>query len=201
MSATCLISENVLGLEELRELLAEAAQHRPGAKRCDRPGWRVVDGWQFLGPARFWYSLEGEVREEVQLRLAERVTELIQRRLYPVQSNYLYYDDGDFLGLHHDQARCPFAVIALLSGDAEPLCVHPELIDMPLEDLVALVEPEGHQGGKTMALQEGPLLLSGGVLPHHREPHAGTEPITIVTFCFGVEPASSQPADEDGAEG
>ena len=88
----------------------------PAAERCDRPGWRVVDGWQFLGPARFWYSLDGEIREEVQLRLAERVTELIQRRLYPVQSNYLYYGDGDFLGLHHDQARCPFAVIARAAG-------------------------------------------------------------------------------------
>jgi len=201
MSSTCLISPSLLTPEERGDLLAEATHQRSRAKRCDRPGWRVVDGWQFLGPARFSYSLDGELREEVHLRLAERVTELIQRRLYPVQSNYLYYGNGDFLGLHHDQARCPFAVIALLSGDAGPLCVHPELVDAPPEDLAALVEPDGHQDGKSMALQEGPLLLSGGVLPHHRDPHAALEPITIVTFCFGVEPASSQPADENGAEG
>jgi hypothetical protein len=158
--------------------------------RCDRPGWRVVDDWQFLGPARFSYSLDGQVRADVHRRMAVRASELVEVELHPVQSNYLFYRPGDFLGLHHDQARCPFAVIVLLDGDAGPLCVHPELQGTRPEDLGVLLQPDGHQGGERLALQEGPLLLSGRLLPHHRDPHAGSEPIAIVTFCFGLEPSS-----------
>ena len=75
-----------------------------------------MDGHQFLGPARYWYSLEGRLRLALQSDLAARVSRRIDWPLVAVQSNYLYYEEGDFLGLHHDQARCPFTVIALLEA-------------------------------------------------------------------------------------
>jgi len=188
MSATCLVSPDLITLQERRDLLADASSRRAQAKRCDRTRWRVVDGWQFLGPARFSYSPDGQVHEEVHRRVAERATELVEVELRPVQSNYLYYEMGDYLGPHHDQARCQFAVIVLLDGHAGPLCVHPELQGARPEDVGALLEPDGHRGGRQIALQDGPLLLSGRLLPHHREPHADAEPITLVTFCLGQQP-------------
>ena len=184
MSVICVISSDLLTPPEHAELLAEAVGHRTYAKRIDRPGWQIVAGQQFLGPARYWYSLDGEAREEVHHRLVKRVADLIHTRVYAIQSNYLYYNEDDFLGLHHDQARCPLTVIALLRGDAEPLCIHKELVGVPAPKLRALVEPGGHQGGEQMSLQEGSLLISGSVVPHHRTPHRGTEPIIIATFCF-----------------
>jgi hypothetical protein len=190
MPATCRVSSDLITVQERRDLLADASSRRAQAKRCDRPRWRVVDGWQVLGPARFSYSPDGQLHKDIHPRVAERATELIEVKLRPVQSNYLYYDTGDYLGLHHDQARCPFAVIVLLDGDAGPLCVHPELQDARPEDLGALLEPDGHRGGQKIALQDGPLLLSGRLLPHHREPHVAAEPITLVTFCLGQEPAT-----------
>jgi len=141
MSATFVIASGLVSQEERQQLLGEARDHHCQAKRYDRRGWCVVDDRQFLGPARFWYAPHGQVREEVHRRLAVRATRLIDIKLRPVQSNYLFYDPGDFLGLHHDQARCPFAVIVLLEGDAGPLCVHPELQDAPPEDLGAYSSP------------------------------------------------------------
>jgi hypothetical protein len=184
MSATFVTAGGLVTLQEQRQLRAEARAHHSQAKRYDRQGWCVVDDRQFLGPARFWYAPNGRIREEVHRRLAARVTRLIGVRLRPVQSNYLYYDPGDFLGLHHDQARCPFTVIALLDGDAGPLCVHPELRGARSEELGVLLEPEGHRGGQKVMLHDGPLLFAGGVLPHHRDKHLGSEPISLITFCF-----------------
>jgi hypothetical protein len=182
-ATVCAPFPGLLTEPEREELLAEATAHRPGALRTDRPGWRVVMDEQFLGPARYWYSLEGDARFGMQHRLASRVTEKIRVQLQPVQSNYLYYGDGDFLGLHHDQARCPFTVIALLDGAAEPLCVHHELIGVPAAELGPLVAPGGHRGGQTMDLHDGPVIIAG-VVPHHRVEHRGSELLTIATFCF-----------------
>jgi hypothetical protein len=60
---------------------------------------------------------------------------------------------------------------------------------VPAEELAPYVEPDGHRGGSAVDLAEGPLLFWGGTLPHHRPPHAGPGQITLVTFCFGEEPA------------
>jgi hypothetical protein len=125
--------------------------------------------------------------------LVPRVSKIAGIAMKPVQSNYLYYEPGDFLGLHHDQARCPYTVIALLGGPAEPLCLHPELIGVPPAELADLVEPGGHRGGTNVSLDKETLLFAGGVLPHHRPPHQAPAPITIVTFCFTDAPERGSP--------
>jgi hypothetical protein len=188
MSTTCLVVPDLIADEEREQLLAEAQAQRPTAQRCDRPGSRIVDANQFLGPAHFWYSLDGELRRAVHRRVAERAGARIDVPLHPVQSNYLYYGPGDSLGLHHDQARCPYAVVALLSGDAEPLCVHSELAGVPPTELDSIADPATHRGGTKIELADGPMLISGGVIPHHRDPHGGSNEIVLVTFCFGLEP-------------
>ncbi|MFE7077098.1 hypothetical protein ACFU96_44135 [Streptomyces sp. NPDC057620] len=183
-----MVSPGLITDAERKELLAEATFHRARARRTVRPDWRVVDGRQFLGPARFWYSLDGVRREALHERLEPRVRALTARPMRPVQSNYLYYEQGDFLGLHHDQARCPYTVIALLDGPAEPLCLHSEVVGVPAEQLSGLVEPGGHTGGTELSLSDGALVFAGGVLPHHRMPRRTADRITIVTFCFTDEP-------------
>lgn len=188
ISALCVTSASLMSPAEQRRLLDEATRLRPDARTTDRPGWRVVNGRQFLGPALFKYSLDGDAREVMHRALVPRVREIAGIPLRPVQSNYLYYERGDFLGLHHDQARCPYTVIALLDGPAEPLCLHQELIGVPPADLVGLVEPGGHRGGTDVSLDRGALLFAGTVLPHHRVPHQPPAPITIVTFCFTDAP-------------
>jgi hypothetical protein len=155
----------------------------------------VVDGWQFLGPARFSYSLDGRVRGDVERGVAERVSGVLGVPVRPVQSNYLYYDAGEFLGLHHDQARCPYTVVVLLDGPADPLCLHPELEGAAPDELSRLLSPRGHDGGRSMPLQDGPLLLSGTEVPHHRDRHTGDRPLALVTFSFAPEPA---PPSGDG---
>jgi hypothetical protein len=188
VTPTCAVQPGLLVTVELDGLRREARGLRGDARRTDRPGWTVVDGWQFLGPARFSYSLDGAVRSEVGDSLTARVTEVLATPIRLVQSNYLFYDEGDFLGLHHDQARCPVTVIAVLAGDAEPLCTHPELVGAPAERLVTVVEGSGPCGGEPVDLGAGPVVIRGGELPHHRPPHRGSGSITVVTFCFTDAP-------------
>lgn len=187
MSITCLIVPGLITSDERDGLFAEAFEHRPEAPRRERDHCQIVDGRQFLGPARYWYSVGGELREKVLFSLPDRIAAATSISLHPVQSNYLYYGRGDHLGLHHDQARSPLTVVALLGGDAEPLCVHPELVGAPLEELPTWADPQTHRGGRKMFLQDGPLLLSGGIVPHHRDPHEGADEITLVTFSFDAE--------------
>ncbi len=178
-------SESLLTAQERAKLLQEAQKERPvHGQRNERPGWRIVDGRQFLGPARFSYCLTGDSRLAIQQKLAERASELLGLRLEPVQSNYLYYEHGDFLGLHHDQQRCPYTIVALLEGEAEPLCLHPEQMDTPPGELAPLLDPDGHRGGLGVSLADGPLLIAGTLVPHHRDPHLDSGTITIGTFCF-----------------
>ncbi len=184
IATLCVTAPGLLTGRERRDLLTEATAARAAARRTDRPGWEVVDGHQFLGPARYWYGLEGGMRLALQTHLAARVSAWIDSPLVAVQSNYLYYEAGDFLGLHHDQARCPLTVIALLDGDAEPLCVHRELIGVPAAELGSLVDPDGHRGGESIDLHDGPVVISGRVVPHHRTEHGVGGALTIATFCF-----------------
>jgi hypothetical protein len=187
MKAGFLLAPDLLAESELQQLAAEALAERPHWERRDRAGWAIVNEKQFVGPAQYWYGVTGDYRPEIGRKLARRLADVAGLDVRPVQSNYLYYGHGDYLGLHHDQHRCPYAVIALLDGDAEPLCLHPELIGARLEDLARFLEPGGHEGGTRVSLAKGPLLVAGTMLPHHREPHALPEMITIVTFCFAPE--------------
>ena len=185
MEGTWLQATTLLTAEERSELLAEARKERhTSVQRNERAGWRIVDDVQFLGPARFSYSLGGPARLALQPTLAARLGEVAGLDVIAVQSNYLFYGPGDFLGLHHDQQRCPYTVVALLDGDAEPLCLHPEAIGTAPADLVPLLDPATHTGGLGVSLAAGPLLLAGTRLPHHRNPHESEGEVTIVTFCF-----------------
>jgi hypothetical protein len=184
MTPSCVLRPQLLDGAERAALLAESRDCRSGAVLTVREHWQVVDGWQFLGPARFSYSLDGDVHRIVADRLAVRAGAELGTPLRAVQSNFLYYEPGDFLGLHHDQERCPVTVIALLEGDAAPLCTHPELTRAPVDRLALLVDAGGDCAGERVDLAAGPLLIHGGEIPHHRLPHPGPDPLSIVTFCF-----------------
>jgi len=190
MTGTALIAPSLVTEQERRDMLVEAEVHLPTASRSDRSNWKIVDGRQLLGPARFSYSLRGDIRQQVQRRVADRAAKLVDVPVQPIQSNYLYYFRGDYLGLHHDQARCPLSAIVLLGGDAGPLCVHSEPRAISIEQFSDFDPTVEHEGSRFM-LQQGPLLLWGGLLPHHRDPHTAVRPAIIVTFCLGIEGQSS----------
>lgn len=174
----------VISEDELAELRDDARSQAVSMSSKSRDGWSVVDGWQVLGPARYSYSADGEVRDAVHERFAPRLSQVVGTELEPVQSNYLYYDQGDFIGLHLDQARCQYTVIVALDGDPEPVCVHPELAGLDPARIQRRWNENGPCGGVPVALQGGPLLINGVTIPHHRHPHPSAHRLTLATFCF-----------------
>ena len=168
---------------ELEQLRDDARHQREQLSSKERTDWSVVDGWQILGPARYSYSADGDVRDAIQRQVVDRVSARSGLALVPVQSNYLYYAEGDFLGLHLDQARCQYTVIMRLDGPSEPVCMHPELAGLDAETVRARWTDDAC-GGVPVALEDGPLLVHGVSVPHHRRPHPFEEPLTMVTFCF-----------------
>jgi hypothetical protein len=169
---------------ERRRLLDEARGERTRVHRRERDGFQLVGGQQLLGPVRNWVAA-GAACDEILHVMSARFAELVRPGLRPMQGCYLYYDRGDFVDLHHDQARCQYDVLVLLDGDAGPLCLHPELVGLAPQRLLAVARSGTLAAGQPVYLQPGPLVLAGRTTPHHRPPHAADEPLTIATFCFG----------------
>jgi hypothetical protein len=171
-------------------LRQEALLMRGTAQRNERADFQLVDGCQLLSPARNWYATAGNRRSELhEHTLGERLRSVLDARLEPSVSCYLYYEPGDFLGLHTDQVACPFTVLVLLDGNAGPVFLHPELRAMEPEKLLHhAVSHDGHPpGGIAVRLRDGPLVLAGSAIPHHRPPHLGSAEVALATFCFGAD--------------
>ncbi len=109
--------------------------------------------------------------------------------LEPIQSNYLYYDRGDFLGLHHDQGRCEYTLIVWLDGPLDETCLHPELRGVAADKIIETWSDAPPCGGVSVRLDDGPLFLHGVSIPHHRRPHRYEAPLTLATFCFRPVPS------------
>jgi hypothetical protein len=169
---------------ERRRLLDEARGERVQAQRRKRDGFQLVSGQQLLGPVRNW-AATGAVCDEILHVMSVRFAELVHPDLRSAQACYLYYDRGDFVGLHHDKARCQYDVLVILDGDAGPLCLHPELVGLAPQRLLADARSGMLAAGQPVYLQPGPLVLAGRTTPHHRPPHAAGDPLTIASFCFG----------------
>jgi hypothetical protein len=172
-------------VRERRRLLDEASGQRVLAQRRERDGFRLVGGRQLLGPVRNWVAT-GAVCDEILHKMSERFAELVRPDLQPMQACYLFYDRGDFVDLHHDQARCQYDVLVILDGDAGPLCLHPELVRLPPRRLLAVARSGALAASQAAYLQPGPLVLAGRTTPHHRPPHDGDHSLTIAAFCFGT---------------
>jgi hypothetical protein len=150
-----------------------------------RESFALVDGWQLLGPVRNWIATDGDNRAKVHHRMLDGFSDLVQPGLHPTLSCYLYYDPGDFVGLHQDQEQCHYDVLVVLDGEAGPLCVHPELADKSPMELWTAATTGIRTPGTPVPLGDGPLVLAGRATPHHRPPHSGPGRLTLAAFCFG----------------
>ncbi|MFJ9821010.1 hypothetical protein ACIRU3_38280 [Streptomyces sp. NPDC101151] len=183
------IAPDLMTVDERNRLYREAGQYRPDAELKDRRGYSVVNGTQLLSPARNRFAEAGAHRDDLHTKvLPRRLARLLGHPVRPSVSCYLYYGPDDHLGLHTDQRVCPLTVLVLLSGDAGPLHTHPELSDVPVQTLLRLSRKHGGHppGGNPLSLQDGPLLLQGSRIPHHRLPHRGPGELSLATFCFGT---------------
>jgi hypothetical protein len=170
--------------DELVELRRDAITRRAGSEVKEREGWQIIDGWQLLGPARYAHTPAGDVRDAIAVGLVGRLNASVGLDLEPVQSNYLYYDRDDFLGLHHDQERCVYTLIVWLDGPLDETCLHPELRGVTSATIAETWSDAPKCGGLAVRLDDGPLLLHGVSIPHHRRPHRYETPLALATFCF-----------------
>jgi len=178
---------SLVSSEEREALRLEASRLSGDARTNERYGFQLVDGVQLLSPARNRSVADGDVRCNLHtLTLVDRLLALLGRHVKAIVSSYLYYGRDDFLGLHIDQRLCQLTVLVLLDGDAGPLILHPELCDIPGESLLRYSQEHwGHPpGGTAVHLQDGPLVLQGALIPHHRPPHKGDGEITLAAFCY-----------------
>lgn len=193
MFASFQVSPELVPAAERAALRREALQVRDTARRNERGDFRLVDDKQLLSPARNWSADAGDRRRELhEQALGGRLASLLKVRLGASLSSYLYYERDDFLGLHTDQAACRFAVLVWLDGNAGPLFVHPQLRGVAPEQLLQqAVRHNGHPpDGIPVRLQDGPLLLAGNAIPHHRPRHAGTSEVVLAAFCFTAKQSS-----------
>jgi hypothetical protein len=170
---------------DLAALQDEAKALRVEARRRHREGFQLVDGWQLLGPVNSASADGGDWRPAIHRRMAARFDELVHPGLHPTVSSYLYYEPGDFIGLHLDQGRCQYDVLVVLDGVATPLCVHPELTGVAPDRLPALAAGGVSEPGMLVRLGIEPVVLAGRATPHHRPPHPGPDPLVLAAFCFG----------------
>jgi hypothetical protein len=173
---------------EHRALRAEALRLRDGADTMDRHDYHLVDDVQLLSPAHSGFTAVGDARRALHAgALADRIPAVLGHPVRAELSSYLYYERGDFVGLHVDQRT----VLVLLDGDAGPLFVHPELSGLPAAELLRHSRRyAGHPpSGTAVALRAGPLLLRGGRIPHHRPPHDRDGVIALAAFCYFFDAA------------
>ena len=104
----------------------------------------------------------------------------------PTRASYLYYEPGDFMGLHTDLPSCALTMLTSLGGDAPPLVVHPELPSLEpsrLEEIAhaGVLRP----GGVPLPVSErGVSMLLGSETPHHRPVVDAEHDVVVVTLCY-----------------
>jgi hypothetical protein len=175
----------------------------PCANRNRRDSYQLVDDGRLLGPVRNWVGITGEARNLLHAALAARLAAVVASPVSPTLSCYLYYEPDDFVELHQDRARCTSEVLVWLSGEPAPLCLHPELANVRPGTLIHHARAGIAHRATTAAAQirDGPLVMSGTAVPHHRLPHPGQGKLTIAVFCYAASTSDSSPAPQHARDG
>jgi hypothetical protein len=182
----------LLPADQWRSVRGEANRLRPSAERHDRTDFRLNADGRVLCARRNWFVGHGKVVKVVHgSAWTSGLEALVGTALRPTYSSYLYYERGDFLGLHRDHGACALTLVVWLSGPAGPLFLHPQIDGRPEDELLALATKwDGHPpGGEEVDIRHGPVLLRGDRVPHHRPPHPYEEELAVATLCFAVPPA------------
>ena len=171
-------------------LLAEAITLQETADRIVKDAYELwADGQEFRSPVRYGIAFDTTCLRELHTspELRRTASELAGQEMTPTYSGYLYYEDGDYIGLHTDLPACELTFLAPVGPDCPPLVVHRELAGLPPERLKDLAEAAGGapEGGNALPIVPGSLVaLFGGGLPHQTRPVATDRPAVVATLCF-----------------
>lgn len=180
---------DVLSAQRASALVAEAAAFAPNARPMPRDEYRVKAAGRIASPRRMSAIAAGPVLRAIQRD--EQLLDLLERtagkRLTPTNGAYIYYEPGDYLGLHKDEAVCEVTLITGVADALGPLVVHPPLVDVPAQELLKISRAHAATppGGVEVDVPGvgSFLMLLGSKVPHHR-PRSRTS-CAIATLCFG----------------
>ena len=164
-----------------------------------------VGGQEMRSPVRLVVAEGDRLRETHESeQMVALASELAGRPMQPSHTAYLYYREGDFIGLHLDLPACELTFLAGVDNDAPPLVVHPELRGRSPEELLELARATDGlpEGGVALPVAPGALIaLDGGVAPHHTPRHrpAGIAS-ALASLCY-VACAPPPPASDAGNGG
>jgi hypothetical protein len=173
-----------------RPLNVEAENLHAGAERVVRDAYELwADGQEFRSPVRYGFAPEtNDLRDLHESRkLRDLASELADARVEPTYSGYLYYEEGDFIGLHTDLPACELTLLVAVGNSCPSLVVHPELVGRDGGQLKTLSEASGGapEGGLALPIVPGSAIaLFGGGLPHQTRPIAPGRASIVATLCY-----------------
>ncbi len=183
----CLMSD-VLAPDRVAALLGEAASMAADAGSMPRDVYRVNDDQSISSPRRMHATAGGPVLRAIQRdeALLDMIEHAAGHRVAPTRAAYIFYEPGDYLGLHRDSTLCEVTLLTGVGGALDPLIVHPELVGLPAEELLYVsrahdATPPGGVGAEVPAAGSF-LMLSGSKVPHHRPP--ASRHGSVATLCF-----------------
>jgi len=168
----------------------EAAALRERAERVAKDAFELwADGQEFRSPVSYGIAFDTERLHDLHFggELRELANGLAGRDMEPTYSGYLYFEDGDFIGLHTDLPACELTFLAPVRPACPPLVVHPELAGMGPERLKELAEAVHGTptGGTELPIATGGLVaLFGGGLPHQTRPVRPGGASVVATLCY-----------------
>lgn len=170
--------------------LREARELHGSAERVVKDKYELwADGQEFRSPVSYRIAFDTDSLRDVHTgdRMVDLASDLAGRPMEPTYSGYLYFEDGDFIGLHSDLPACELTFLSLVAAECPPLVVHPELVGNDPEELKALSEATDGSppGGVTLPIVPDSLVaLFGGGLPHQTRRVSGGAPSITATLCY-----------------
>ena len=170
-------------------VLDEATTVSTTARRVVGDYYRINGDRSLSSPRRLRAAAAGAVLDSVHrdTRRVAQLSSILGEPAVPTRSSYIYYDPGDYIGLHKDAASCRVTLITSLAGPLGPLVIHPPLTTLPPEELLRVSQAHSGMppGGVRVIVPAGGrfLMLLGSKIPHHRP--ATLDACAIATLCYG----------------
>jgi hypothetical protein len=182
------ILDDSLAHSVVTDLRREAMDIEPTARGICGEQYRISRDGRVSSPRHHRTATPGPVLRDTHedQELIDLVESVVERKLFPTRASYIYYQPGDYIGLHNDTAACHVTLITSIVGNLDPLIVHHELGDLNPEQLLEVSRRhEGRPPGGTpvQVPDSGRLLmLMGSAIPHHRP--ISLQHCAIATLCY-----------------
>jgi hypothetical protein len=174
----------------LASLIDEAREARAQAQVVETTEYELgVNGQRVRSPMRFLASFGGAALHTIHESgaLREVATRITGCTMSPTKTAYLYFREGDRIGVHTDEPACELTFLVPLGDAAPPLVVHPELRDTDPADILELARRSSGapEGGVAIPLPlQGVLALDGRIAPHQTRPVSGAVDAVLATLCY-----------------